>query len=282
MIIVRGKIGMEVRSVRRLVLLLALCVVAVTTWSCIEEIQPKTNNQPRVWFTRAPEKGGVVYQNAAIFEWTATDFDDDLGMGETYVGLQPYLPCRWDTFTVCNARGDSCRLDSQFVCIYPMELMAGPVRVYENRYLIANLLDSTYMFSVIVRDGRGAETAVSREFTVQFDDRSPKIDELVCPGKRDDPVYTFTFVIRAHDRARNASAATPWDSLSYWYRLTVPSGGPSYESPDFKLADSTYTASIDGQTFKGEYKFRAKVMDKAGNVSTEASCKFEAGTTGPK
>jgi len=254
---------------RRLVLVLALGAVALTALSCIEEIQPKFNSNPRVWFTRAPGDRSVIYDNAAGFEWVAVDIDDDLGMGQTFVSLSPAV------------------IDT--ILVYPHELERGWVRVYKPTaseywgYDISSLPDTTYTFSVKVIDGRGGETTTSRRFSVRFDNQPPIVDSVACPPmKPSNPNFTWNYVIYAHDVAANPAAATPVDSLCYTYRFAVPGGGQSVEQSDCKGENRTYTATIDGQTYPGLYKFKCKATDRAGNSSEEFTCTFEVGSIGPK
>jgi len=254
---------------RRLILLLALCAVALTTWSCIEEIQPKTNNAPKIWFVRAPEANQIIYENGATFEWVAVDTDDDLGMGQTYVAMTP---------TVIDT-----------IEIYPPTLQQGWLRVYKPAnseywgFDVSNLPDTMYTFSVKVIDGRGAESITARAFKVLFDNLVPIVDEVECPpAKPTNPNFMWTYVIHAHDVAPSPSAATPVDSLTYWYSFRAPGGADSYETDGFSIDNRTFSVTIDGQTYPGEYRFRAKAMDRAGNVSLEYLCKFEVGSGGPK
>ncbi|HVP57652.1 MAG TPA: hypothetical protein VMU02_06105 [bacterium] len=254
---------------RRMILVLALAAVALTAWGCIQDIQPKYDSNPRVWFTRAPADRGVIYDNAATFEWVAVDTDDDLGMGKTFVRL---TPTSVDT-----------------IVVFPHELEQGWVRVYKpatNEYWgydISNLPDTVYTFSVKVVDGRGGETITSRRFTVRFDNEPPIVDSVACPPmKPTNPNFTWTYVIYAHDVAANMSAATPVDSLCYTYRFSVPGGGESIEASDCKRENKTFTATVDGQQFPGQYKFKCKATDRAGNSSEEFTCTFDVGSTGPK
>jgi hypothetical protein len=251
----------EVADVRRAFAVIIVLGLVTAIWGCVEEITPTTNSKPKIWFTRAPKAGHEVFDNSASFEWMATDIDDDLGMGQTYVAIEP---------TVVGAD-----------TVFPPELLLGPVRIYENIYDVRNMPDTVYTFSVTVRDGRGAETTVDRSFKVRFDDRLPIVDSVRCPPQKPtNPVFEWTFVIFSHDEALNPSAASPVESLDYWYRFVVPSGGDSYETPDFALTNNTYTVNVDGQAYKGVYKFRAKSRDRAGNVSEEYLCEFDI--SGPK
>jgi hypothetical protein len=159
--------------------------------------------------------------------------------------------------------------------VYPPELANGPIRVYQNFFDISGLPDTVYTFSVTVRDGRGASTTLNRMFKVRFDDRPPIIDNVVCPPlKPPNPAFPWMFIINAHDVALNPASASPEESLTFWYRYVVPAGGPSVETEDFKREYKTFSVNVDGQTYKGTYKFRAKARDRAGNVSKEYVCDF--------
>ena len=259
---------------RRLMLLGALFAVVATVWGCIEDIQPKTNNNPKIWFTRAPRNQGVIFQNGATFEWTATDTDDDLGMGQIWVRLDPYLECIVDTQTVCSPP-EPCHDVVDTSCIYPVTLRDGWVRVYENTFDVANLPDTSYSFSVKVQDGRGADSILVDHFRVRFDNRPPIIDSVRCPPRKPaSPSFQHTFIVYSHDVAANPASASPTDSLTYWYRFAVPSGGRSYETDDFARENRIFPIFIDGVSFPGIYKFRCKAKDRAGNVSQEYVCDF--------
>lgn len=248
---------------RRIGLALALLAASTILSSCVEDVSPGSNNPPKVWFTRAPKEGREIFTNAFEFWWTATDTDDDLGMGQTYVTV---VPAKVDTFVVS-----------------PRTLADGPLRVYTQPPLfnVGNLLDTVYTFSVTVIDGRGGTTRLDRTFTVRFDNLPPVIDYVECPpAKPTNPVFQWTFVIHAHDEAPNPSSASPDDSLSFKYRYVVPEGGTSIEVTDFLREYRTLKVDVDGQTYKGIYKFRAQARDRAGNVSEEYVCSFEI--SGPK
>jgi hypothetical protein len=135
-----------------------------------------------------------------------------------------------------------------------------------------------------VIDGRGGQTATSRRFTVRFDNQPPIVDSVACPPtKPTNPNFTWTYVIYAHDIAANPAAATPVDSLCYTYRFSVPGGGAgSVEQSECKGANKTFTATIDGQQSPGQYKFKCKATDRAGNSSEEFTCTFDIGNPGPK
>jgi len=247
--------------VRRIWLALVLLAAAAILSSCVEEISPGSNNPPKVWFTKAPKDGREIFSNQYEFTWTATDTDDDLGMGQTYVSL---VPATIDTFVVS-----------------PIELANGAMRVYTNIFTIGQLPDTVYTFSVTVTDGRGATTTLDRTFRVRFDDLPPIVDYVECPpAKPTSPVFQWTFVIHAHDEAPNPSSASPEDSLTFQYRYLPPSGATSIEVMDFQREYKTLKVDVDGQTYRGTYKFRAKARDRAGNVSTEYVCSFEI--SGPK
>jgi hypothetical protein len=272
---------MEVGSVRRMVLVAALCTAALITWSCVEEIQPKNNSKPKIWFTSAPRERRVNYQNAATFLWVSTDVDDDLGLGETFVRLA--VPVHTADGTVLEPPPCASGPGGQ-VCVDPPAIRSGDwVRVYQNTYDVGSMPDSVYLFSVRVRDGRGAETTLNREFTVRFDDQPPVIDSVFCPpGKPSSPDFIHTYVIYAHDVAKNPDAATPVDSLTYWFRWSPAPGADGYEPADFAISNRTYQAEVQGQLHPGIYTFRAKVMDLAGNVTPEYKCQFEIQGGGPK
>ena len=246
---------------RRLLLALALLAAAMLMSSCVENVSPGSNTPPKIWFTHAPKEGREIFDNGYDFQWMSTDTDDDLGMGQTWVGLTPTT------------------IDTTVV--FPHELAAGPMRVYENLFSIAELPDTVYTFSVTVTDGRGGTTVLNRNFVVRFDNMNPIIDYVECPpAKPSNPTFQWTFVIHAHDVAPNPSAASPDDSLTFQYRYVVPGGGTSIEVYDFARDYRTLKVDVDGQTYKGQYKFRAKARDRAGNVSTEYVCSFDLG--GPK
>jgi hypothetical protein len=175
------------------------------------------------------------------------------------------------------------------IVVYPPDLERGWVRVYKpfaSEYWgfdISNLPDTTYTFNVKVIDGRGGETTTSRRFTVRFDNQPPVIDSVLCPPmKPTNPNFPWTYVIYAHDVAPNPSAATPADSICYTYRFSAPGGAESVEQSDCKIENKTFSVTIDGQTYPGQYKFKCKATDKAGNSSEEYTCSFEVGSGGPK
>jgi hypothetical protein len=247
--------------VRKAFAIIILLGLVAAIWGCVEEISPTSNSKPKVWFTAAPREGREVFDNGVAFEWMATDLDDDLGMGQTFVSIEPAV------------------INSQVV--FPPELQYGPVRVYQSLYEVQDLPDTIYTFSVTVRDGRGAETTAERTFKVRFDNQLPIVDSVRCPPQKpSNPVFEWTFVIYSHDEALNPQAASPVESLTYWYRFVAPSGAESYETPDFERENNTYTVNVDGQRYKGVYKFRAKSRDRAGNVSQEFLCEFDV--SGPK
>lgn len=246
---------------RKAIMVLALIVVGASIWGCVEDISSTNNRAPRVWFTQAPREGGEVFQNSIEFQWQASDIDDDLGMGKIYVSIDP--------------------VQVGALTVSPAALLDGPVRVYESIYLVGPLPDTIYTFSVTVRDGRGAVTTADRTFMIKFDDMVPKIDRVTCPPEKPtNPNFEHTFEIFAHDEALNPASASPEESLTFWYRFVVPGGGTTIEMPDFKRQYKTFSTFIDGQTYRGKYVYRAKVRDRAGNVSAEWVCTFEI--SGPK
>jgi hypothetical protein len=253
---------MEVYSVRNVRTLIFLILVAALVWGCIEDLEPKSNRKPMVWFIRGPENGSVTFDNAVSFEWNATDWDDDLGMGATYIRLEP-ATVEW-----YDATADS------YVVFSHRE---GWVRVYDEIYDIIDLPDSTFRFSVRVEDDRGADSTISRLFYVRFDPDPPIIDNIDAPPPRPtNPQFTHTYRIYAHDEARSPRAATPTDSLEFNWRFVGPSGvDPMEPSITWSIYNRTVQISVDGQTYPGEYRFRCKVRDRAGNVSEEAVAKFE-------
>ncbi|MFZ1947374.1 MAG: hypothetical protein WAW06_07480 [bacterium] len=246
---------------RKAMIVIALFGIGAWIWGCVEDIGSTNNRSPRVWFTQAPREGGEVFQNSIEFQWQASDIDDDLGMGKIYVSIDPVQVGQ--------------------LYVSPPELLTGPVRVYESIYLVGPLPDTTYTFSVTVRDGRGAVTTADRSFRIQFDDMVPVIDSVWCPPQKPtNPVFEHTFNIFAHDVALNPASASPEESLTFWYRFVVPGGGTTVEMPDFRREYKTFATYIDGQTYRGKYVFRAKARDRAGNVSQEWVCTFDI--TGPK
>lgn len=243
----------------KLIILLAL--VGAFAWGCVEELQPEGNLKPMVWFDRGPEEGEVIFQNAVNFEWTATDWDDDLGMGATFVQLDPaYVP--WYD----EDAGDT---------VY-FEHPEGWVRLYENLYQVLDLPDTTFYFSVRVVDGRGADSVATRKFFVRFDADPPRIDSVYAPpAKPTNPTFCWRYEIFAHDIARTQRAATPLDSLEYSYRFVPPSPLESIDAdPEWANTNLVFEVCVDGQTYPGEYKYRCKVRDRAGNVSPERVYKF--------
>ena len=105
-------------------LILAILLAA----GCVEEIERGDNMAPRVWFERSPAEGAVIFGNATEFEWRASDWDDDLGMGATYVRLDTVLAGEgtWE-------------------------------RVYDSVHEILDLPDSSFNFRVRVVDPRDAD-----------------------------------------------------------------------------------------------------------------------------
>jgi hypothetical protein len=234
--------------VRGLMLIVLTVMVGALIWGCVEELEQAGNQPPRVWFTTAPEDNSIIFQNAATFEWIATDWDDDLGMGATYV-----------------------RLDTLNTPVGPWE------RVYENIYEVIDLPDTNYSFKVRVVDGRGADSTISRDFIVRFDNVVPVIDSIICPAVKQKPsVFNWIYKIYAHDEALNARAATPSDSLEFWYRFVGPPGVETEESdPEWSMENSIFEVTIDGLSHEGTYTFRCKARDRAMNTSPELKCQFK-------
>jgi hypothetical protein len=253
---------MEVRPVRAFKLVLMVALVSGLIWGCVEELDTGSNLKPMIWFTRGPDEGEVIFENAVNFEWVATDWDDDLGMGSTYIRLEP-ATVRW-----FDDKADS------FVTFTHPE---GWVRVYENIYGILDLPDSTFFFSTRVIDGRGADSVVTRRFYIRYDPEPPAIVDVDCPPyKPTSPVFCHTYVIDAYDVARSERAATPVDSLEYNYVFVPPSPLERVDSdPEWSVFNKTYEACVDGQTYPGVYKFRCKVRDRAGNATPVYVCEFK-------
>lgn len=239
-------------------LIVFLVLVAFVVWGCVEELTQGYNRSPNVWITRGPSNGEVIFQNSVDFEWMATDYDDDLGMGASYVRLVPHEVPWVNTDT-----------GSTIVFRHP----EGWVRLYENNYQILDLPDTSFQFSVRIVDGRGADSTVSRRFVVRYDDLPPIIDSVTCPGKKPPKIFPWIYTIYARDVARSARAATPWDSLEYYYRFKTPCR--TYESdPEWSRENRVFQVFIDGQTCPGEYVYRCKVRDRAMNVTEEFKCDF--------
>jgi hypothetical protein len=264
---------MEVLTVKTTKLFLMLMLAMLLAAGCVEDIERGTNRPPRVWFERSPAEGSVVFSNSADFEWQASDWDDDLGMGAAYVRL--------DTV----AAGDDTW-----------------ERIYDNVYQILDLPDSTYNFRVRIVDPRDAETIITRNFTVRFDPHWPVIDSLIAPpAKAPKQDFTANYIIYAHDIAPSgltgegdpetlpwpdARAASPPESLMFWVRMVGPgcfeneefdfTYGATYASGETTTgAYFTYSVSIPGAQCSGKYTFRGKVRDRAGNVTPEIVASFE-------
>ena len=229
-------------------------LVALLVWGCIEDIQPKGNRKPMVWFTRGPEDGSVVFTNGVTFEWNASDWDDDLGMGMTQVKLEPNEVEWFDAIA-----------GSSVVFMHP----EGWVRVYDRVFDVVDLPDTTFTFSIRVTDGRGADSTLTRRFFVRYDPFAPQIDEVEgLEGRLDNPNVCATYSIFAHDIARAPRGATPPESLEYYWIFVRPTGLPPIESqPQWSRFNNTVDLCIDGQAYPGEYRFRCQVRDRAGNVS---------------
>ncbi len=246
---------------RYLKLIILLVIAGAFIWGCVEDVAPGRNRSPNVWFTRGPDNNSVTFLNSVDFEWMATDFDDDLGMGATYVRLEPSTVEWTDT-----------RTGSLITFTHP----DGWVRVYENSYEVLDLPDTSFYFSVQVVDGRGADSTVTRRFIVRFDNIPPIVHSRDCPpAKPDNPVFPWTFVIEAHDSARSERAKTPKDSLEYTYRYVGPAGVRTVEPvPLWSTANNVFEVLVDGQTYPGDYTFWYQVRDRALNTTELDNCRF--------
>jgi hypothetical protein len=231
-------------------------LVAVLVLGCIEDIKPGSNRKPMVWFTRGPDNGSVVFENGVTFEWNASDWDDDLGMGMTHVKLEPH-----------EVEWFAAEAGSNVVFRHP----EGWVRVYSKIYDILDLPDSTFTFSVKVQDDRGADSILTRTFFVRYDPYAPIIDDVDgLEGRLDNPNVCHTYKIFAHDIARSPRGATPPESLEYYWRFVRPIGLPALESqPQWSRFNNQVELCIDGQKNPGQYRFKCQVRDRAGNVSPE-------------
>jgi hypothetical protein len=249
----------EVCNVRHLKFISLLIAVGALVWGCVEELGTGENKKPNAWFVRAPENNTVIFQNSADFEWMATDFDDDLGMGASYVNLEPSY-VEWENLETGE--------------IVKFEHPGGWVRVYENNYEIVDLPDSNFVFSVMIQDGRGADSTITRRFIVRFDDLPPIIDHVNCPVKPP-KIFTHRYLVEAHDVARSARAATPPESLEFWYKFVGPPGTETYEPGiEWAYENREFEVTVDGQSNPGKYTFWYKVRDRAGNPTEQKKCEF--------
>lgn len=247
---------------RHIKVLIFAALVGALVWGCVEDLKPSFNRKPMVWFDRGPEDSSVVFDNSVFFEWNAADWDDDLGMGATYVRLEP---SEVDWF-------DSAAEES--VTFWHPQ---GWVRVYEETYEILDLPDSTFKFSVRVEDDRGADSTIHRVFFVRYDPQAPIIDTVdALVGRLDNPNVCHTYKIIAHDEARAPRGATPPESLQYNWRFVRPFPLPPLEPVrEWSRYNNEIELCIDGQSAPGEYRFRCKVRDMAGNVTPEQVYKCE-------
>ena len=239
-------------------LIILVGLVGAFAWGCVEELDTGANSDPNVWFIWAPPQDEVIFQNSADFIWVATDYDDDLGMGETYVSLSPssfeWLNCGTGEYETFQHRD-------------------GWIRVYENNFRLIDLPDSAYSFKVKVMDGRGASTIKESRFVVRFDNDPPVIDSVICPDLKPPKVFPHEYRIYARDVARCPRAATPYDSLEYTYRFRSPCRVT--EPTDQWSGDNwAFYVFVDGQSCPGDYMYRCQVRDRAGNVSEEFKCGF--------
>ncbi|MGD9401463.1 MAG: hypothetical protein PVF95_04225 [bacterium] len=249
-----------------LMLLLGILVGA----GCVEEIQRGDNIPPRVWFETAPAESAVIFSNATSFEWKASDWDDDLGMGATYVKLDTLGAGEDDWF-----------------------------RVYDTVHDLLDLPDSTFNFRVRVVDPRDAETVITRNFTVRFDPNAPVLDSLWAPpGKVPKQDFTANYRVFAHDIAPSgvegvgplpwpeARAASPPESLMFQVRMVGPGCfddeeleweyGMTYDTGDGSIgAYYQYSVFIPGATCDGKYTFWVQVRDRARNDTAPIKAEFE-------
>lgn len=237
---------------------------------CVEDIERGENVSPTVWFETSPAESSVIFSNATSFEWKASDFDDDLGMGATYVRL--------DTVDA----GD----DTWY-------------RVYDTVYDLLDLPDSTFNFRVRVVDPREAETIITRNFKVRFDPFAPVIDSLDAPDyKQSKQDFTANFVVYTHDIAPSgvegvgplpwpeARAASPPESLMFQIRMVGPSCfddeeldweyGMTYTTGDGDIAAYyQYSVFVPGASCDGKYTCWIQVRDRALNDTSPIKAEFE-------
>ena len=70
-------------------------------------------------------------------------------------------------------------------------------------------------------------------------------------------------------------AATPKDSLEFWYRFVGPPGTETYEPPvEWSNDNQEFETTIDGQSHPGKYTYWYKVRDRAGNPTDQRKCEF--------
>lgn len=251
-------------------LLLMLVLALFLAAGCVEEIQRGDNMSPTVWFEISPPESAVIFANGTDFQWRASDWDDDLGMGATYVRL--------DTV---GAGEDSW------------------LRVYDTIHQLLDLPDSTFNFRVRVVDPRDAETIVTRNFTVRFDPNAPVLDSLKAPrGKQPKQDFTANYRVFAHDIAPSgiegvdplpwpeARAASPPESLMFQVRMVGPgcfdneeieyTYGMTYDAGEGRIgAYYDYSVFVPGATCDGKYTFWIQVRDRARNDTPPLKAEFE-------
>ncbi len=262
------------KSVTAFLVIAALAFVV----GCIEEIKPKVNQKPNVWLINGPKNGETVYEDGVDFEWGISDFDDDMGKGKVFVRFYP------DSVRWYNPDKDSFEI---FLLTYRNPLtgrddrVRGWMRWYPSiyRWTIRGLPDSLFTFEVRAEDGRGADSTLSVRFWVRFDKYPPEIDSVVGlpPAKLLPQNYTMNVTIYAHDKARTRGAETPPNQIQYQFTLRGPSGFGTVET-DWSTKN-VFNYTIDGQKYQGEYKFRYRVRDRAGNTSPEFLHTFSFGSS---
>lgn len=251
--------------------LLTICFIVACTGfmvGCIEELKPKVNLKPNVWLKKGPKNGETVYDDGVEFEWDVSDFDDDIGGGKIFVRFDP------DSVTWYNPDAESIET---FVLTVKGYRIRGWMRWYRSAYTwaIRGLPDSIYTFQVRVEDARGADSTLAVTFKVRLDRHPPVIDSIVGlpPGRLDPQMYPMDVTVYARDRARTAGAETPVSELQYQFTLRGPTGFQTIETP--WSHKNRFSTTIDGQTYRGQYTFRCKVKDRAGNVVEAPPHRFE-------
>lgn len=246
-------------EMRRLLTICFIVACAGLMVGCIEELKPKVNLKPNVWLKSGPKNGETIYDDGVEFEWGISDFDDDIGKGKIFVRFDP------DSVTWYNPDAESVET---FVLTDRGQRIRGWMRWYRStyRWSVRGLPDSIYTFQVRVEDGRGADSTLAVTFKVRFDKYPPIIDSIqgLPPGKLQPQFYQMNVTVYAHDRARTAGAETPVSQLEYQFTLRGPIGFKTIETEWSR--NNRFSTAIDGQTYGGNYTFRCRVKDKAGNI----------------